>query len=121
MLSNPANRRALRYSDVLLFAAEASNEVDNPTDAVQYLNMVRSRVGLAAVVTTDKDSLRAAIYHERRVELALEGDRFWDVVRQGNGAKAFGARGFKAGTNEVFAIPQAAIDACNKLTQNSGY
>jgi hypothetical protein len=121
ILSNPANWRAIRYSDVLLFAAEASNEVDNPTDALKYLNMVRSRVGLSAVVTTDKDSLRTAIFHERRVELALEGNRFWDVVRQGNGAAVFGARGFKAGIHEVFPIPQTAIDACNTLTQNSGY
>jgi hypothetical protein len=121
MASHPANWRAIRYSDVLLFDAEASNEIGNATDALKYLNMVRARVGLAAVVTTDTDSLRTAIYHERRVELAMEGHRFWDVVRQGRGAAVFGSMGFQAGKNEVFAVPQSEIDSCGKVTQNPGY
>jgi hypothetical protein len=121
MASCPANWRAIRYSEVLLFDAEASNEIDNTTDALKYLNMVRSRAGLPSVTTTNKDSLRNAIYHERRVELALEGHRFWDVVRQGRGAAVFGAMGFKAGIHEVFAVPQSEIDSCSGLTQNAGY
>jgi hypothetical protein len=121
MRNSPANWRAIRYSEILLFAAEASNEVDETADALKYLNMVRARVGLPAVTTTDKAELRNAIYHERRVELAMEGDRFWDVVRQGRGAEVFGPRGFKKGINEVFPVPQAEIDSCALLTQNVGY
>jgi hypothetical protein len=121
MGSHPANWRAIRYSEVLLFDAEGSNEISNTADALKYLNMVRARVGLPAVTTTDKDSLRNAIYHERRVELAMEGHRFWDVVRQGRGAAVLGSMGFVAGKSEVFAVPKSEIDTCSKLTQNAGY
>jgi starch-binding outer membrane protein, SusD/RagB family len=121
MANAPANWRAIRYSEVLLFAAEASNENGNTAQALVNLNRVRARAGLAACTVTGKDSLRSAIYHERRVELALEGHRFWDVVRQGRGSQVFGSMGFVYGKNEIFAVPKTEIESCTRLTQNPGY
>jgi starch-binding outer membrane protein, SusD/RagB family len=121
MANAPANWRAIRYAEVLLFAAEASNEIGNVSDAAVYLNMVRARAGLPAAVAADKDGMRNAIYHERRVELALEGHRFWDVVRQGRGGAVFGSMGFQTGINEIFPVPQSARDSCGSLSQNPGY
>ncbi len=118
---SPNNRRIIRYADLLLFHAEAANELSNPTAALASLNAVRARVGLAAVTTTDQAQLRTAIYKERRVELAMEGHRFFDVVRQGRGEAVFGKYGFIKGKHEVFPIPQAEINACPLLTQNPGY
>jgi len=117
----PNNWRAIRYAEVLLFHAEAANENGNAAAALVSLNKVRSRAGLLPVATMDKDSLRTAIYHERRVELALEGQRFFDVVRQGRGATVFGSMGFAKGINEIFAIPQIELDVCGSLRQNTGY
>jgi hypothetical protein len=125
----PNNWRAIRFSEVLLFHAEAANENGNAAGALVSLNRVRTRAGLTATPAgLSQDSLRKVIYHERRVELALEGHRFWDVVRQGRGAEVFGSsaanapiKGFVPTVNEVFAIPQIEIDVCSKIIQNNGY
>jgi hypothetical protein len=115
----PGNWRVMRYAELLLFHAEAANEMNNPTPALRSLNTVRARVGMLKVTTTDQDSLRNAIYHERRVELGLEGHRFYDLVRQGRGRalKVLGKNGFKTG-KEYFPIPQIELDVCSKMTQN---
>lgn len=125
------NVRVLRYADVLLMNAEAANEIGgtaNVTLALADLEKVRARARggntaiLPAVTTTDKAQLRTAIWHERQVELAMEFDRFFDVIRQGRGAAVFGAKGFKTGINEVMPIPQNEIDvSAGVLTQNPGY
>jgi starch-binding outer membrane protein, SusD/RagB family len=122
------NRRLIRYSEVLLIAAEASNEDGKTSQALQYLNEVRARARegnnsiLPDVTTTNQDSLRTAILHERRVELALEGDRFWDLVRTGNAVAVLGPLGFQSGKNELLPIPQSEIDLSEgSLTQNPGY
>jgi hypothetical protein len=122
------NIRVLRFADVLLMNAEAANELNNPQQALTSLNRVRKRARgnnaavLPDVTTTNKDQLRQAIWRERRVELALEFDRFFDVIRQGRGQEVFGAQGFQAGRNEVMPIPQTEIDlSAGVLTQNPGY
>lgn len=122
------NIRVIRYADVLLMNAEAANELGNTAEALQSLNMVRARArgGNAAVLpdvtTTNKDELRNAIWHERRVEFAMEFDRFFDLVRQGRAAQVLGPKGFVAGKNEVWPIPQTEIDlSAGVLTQNPGY
>jgi starch-binding outer membrane protein, SusD/RagB family len=116
------NIRVIRYAEVLLMNAEAANEQGDATKARQSLNAVRARVGLPAVTTSDKNALRLAIWNERRVELAMEFDRYFDVIRQGRGAEVFGAKGWKAGKNEVWPIPQNEIDiSAGVLTQNNGY
>lgn len=118
----------LRYADVLLMNAEANNELGNNSAALASLEMVRARARagnnaiLPPVTTTDQATLRTAIWNERHVELAMEFDRYFDVIRQGRGAAVFGARGWKAGKNEVWPIPQNEIDlSAGVLTQNPGY
>ena len=118
----------LRYADVLLMNAEANNELGNTTAALASLEMVRARARagnvaiLPPVVTTDKTALQLAIWNERHVELAMEFDRYFDVIRQGRAAQIFGPRGWKAGKNEVWPIPQNEIDlSAGVLTQNPGY
>jgi hypothetical protein len=122
------NFRVIRYSDVLLMNAEAANELGNTAQALSSLEQVRARARqgnpniLPAVTTTDQAQLRQAIYRERRVELAMEYDRYFDVIRQGRGAEVFGPKGWVAGRNEVWPIPQTEIDLSGGLlTQNPGY
>lgn len=122
------NIRVIRYAEVLLMNAEAANELGNTTQALSSLNQVRARARggnnaiLPDVTTTDKNQLREAIWRERRVELAMEFDRFFDLVRQGRAATVLASKGFVAGKNEVWPIPQNEIDLSGGvLTQNSGY
>jgi hypothetical protein len=123
------NYRAIRYADVLLMNAEANNELDHPADALISLELVRARARtgapagtLPAVVTTDKATLRNAIWKERRSEFAMEYDRYFDVIRQGRGLVVFGPQGWKANKNEVWPVPQSEIDlSAGTLTQNPGY
>lgn len=116
------NFRTIRFAGVLLMAAEANNRKTTPDDvkAKVYLNRVRQRAFGDNLhdVTTTGTALKQAIWDERRLELAMEGDRFFDLVRTGQaGAKI---TGFVAGKNEVFPIPQQEIDISG-LTQNPGY
>jgi hypothetical protein len=114
------NRRIIRYADVLLMAAEALNENGKSAEALTYLNQVRARVGLAPISETGKDALREIIFHERRVELALEGHRFWDLIRTNRAAAVLGPYGFIPGKHEVLAIPLAEVDL-GGLEQNEGW
>jgi hypothetical protein len=75
------NWPVLRYSDVLLMLAETINEQSGPGNAYQYINQVRARAGLVALSGLDQETFRAAIRHERRVELAFENDRWFDLKR----------------------------------------
>jgi len=122
------NFRVLRFADVLLMNAEAANEQGNTSQALTSLNRVRARARggnsniLPDVTTTDKDALRQAIWKERQVELAMENDRYFDVIRQGRALQVFGPKGWKANKNEVWPIPQNEIELSgNLLTQNPGY
>lgn len=116
------NYRAIRYADVLLMAAEANNRAAAPNDAKAqvYLNQVRARAfgdNLHNVNATGT-ALRTAIWDERRLELGMEGHRFFDLVRTGQAASKI--TGWVANKNEVFPIPQAEVDVSG-LTQNPGY
>lgn len=119
------NFRIIRYSDVLLMAAEALNKsaAPNDTKAQQYLNTVRRRAfqvsDASHDVTATGASLYSAILNERRLELAMEGERFFDLVRTGQAATVLGPN-FKTGKNELFPIPQQEI-LVSRLTQNPGY
>jgi hypothetical protein len=114
----PANWRSIRFADVLLFHAEAANEMGNTTASLESLNRVRKRVSMPPVAVTGKEELREAIYHERRVELGLEGHRFFDLVRQGRAADVLGKNGFLKGKHEYFPIPQLELDVCDKIVPN---
>jgi hypothetical protein len=116
------NYRAIRYADVLLMAAEAYNRSTTPNDtkAQQYLNLVRARAfgdNLHNITSTGA-TLKQAIWDERRLELAMEGERFFDLVRTGQAVGKI--TGFQVGKHEVFPIPQLEIDI-SVLTQNNGY
>jgi hypothetical protein len=116
------NFRTIRYAEVLLMAAEANNRSTAPNDvkAQGYLNQVRQRAFGDANhnVTAAGAALKQAIWDERRLELAMEGDRFFDLVRTGQAATKI--TGFKTGKNEVFPIPQSEVDVSG-LAQNPGY
>ncbi|MBC6605411.1 RagB/SusD family nutrient uptake outer membrane protein [Hymenobacter sp. BT188] len=121
----PKNVRILRYAEVLLINAEAARQLGNTAVAATSLNLVRRRAGLAAIPAPTLQQ----IWQERRVELALEQDRFFDLVRQesvqpGRIVPIFAAQGktFVKGKHELFPIPQAQIDLSGgQLTQNPGY
>lgn len=114
----------LRYAEILLINAEANLELGNYDAALESLNEVRNRAGLDDLEFESEQQLRSAIWHERRVELAQEGDRFFDLVRQGRAAEVLQALGkqFTPGVNEIFAIPANQITLSNNvLVQNPGY
>lgn len=123
----------LRYADVLLMAAEALNEIGYGNEkALKYLNMVRKR-SHATVHTYEglnsQAKFREAIATERRLELAFENHRWFDLVRTGKALAVVNANNggsvLTVDAKEhqlLFPIPQNQIDAsANKLIQNSGY
>ncbi len=145
----------IRYADVLLMAAEAEIEVGSLATARTYINMVRARaknpiswvqgapanyvINLYTAPFTSQAYARDAVRFERRLELAEEGHRFFDLVRWGIAAEVLNTylakeklkrvykqtASFTAGKNEYFPIPATIIDISAKggniLTQNPGY
>lgn len=118
-LTSPVNYRAIRFADVLLMAAEAHNRAGNDATALSYVNQVRSRVNLDPI-SSGGSQLTQDIWNERRLELAGEGFRFFDLVRTDQASAAI--EGFTAGKNELFPLPQIEIDlAGGKWSQNPNY
>ena len=116
----PKNIRIMRYADVLLMYAESALH-GTAANADGAVNQLRLRAGLGNKSGVTKND----IWQERRVELAMEHDRFWDLVRQGRAAQVMQASGktnFVAGKHELLPIPSVQIQLSgNKLTQNPGY
>ena len=115
------NMRLIRYAEVLLIYAEALVEgavIESASgmSADAALNMVRERAGLSAIGAT-----RESIWEERRAELAMEDDRFFDLVRTGQAAAVLASKGFKAGVNEVFPTPSNQIQINTGLVKTPGY
>ena len=129
-LNRTTNFRVIRFSDVLLMAAE----LDSPSKQL-YLDRVRTRVGLASVPATSEN-----IWRERRLELSLEGIRYFDVLRQGmtyasqelshtgiRGPRYLGEQeifnvSFNPATRGFLPIPQTEIDlSAGVFNQNAGY
>lgn len=130
------NSKQIRYADVRLMYAEAALAKNNPGKAKDLINEVRTRAGLDSITVADDKALR----HERRCELAMEGHRWFDLVRwegvDGNGLKAHmdaykateteeaksHIQEFVSGKHELFPIPQEEIQL-NPTTfeQNPGY
>ena len=124
------NIRLIRYADVLLMGAESANEKGIPGEAIDYLEQVRARARgtntniLPKVTTTDQGELREAIRHERRVELGLEFDRFYDLVRWGIAKEVLHAAGKTnyQDKNALLPLPQTEIDKSKGvLVQNPDY
>lgn len=125
--TNPEDFVVYRYADVLLMKAEALNESGSTQDAVVPLNIVRSRAGLGAIsASVSQDELREKIIHERRIEFAFEGHRWFDLIRLNNGDYAVNflkSIGKSNVTKDrlLFPIPQTEIDSNPLMTQNPGY
>ena len=122
----PQNFVVYRFADVLLMKAEALNELGQTAQAYEPLNTVRRRAGLASVANLSQDEMRDKIIHERRIELAFEGHRWFDILRIGNGDYAVNflhSIGKTRATKErlLFPIPQTEMDANSLMTQNPGY
>ena len=124
------NIRLIRYSDVVLMAAESANELGNTSEAQKDLEMVRARARggnpdiLPEITSLDQSVLREAIRHERRVELGLEFDRFYDLVRWGIAEQVLHAAGKLnyQPKNALLPIPQDEIDKSKGvLKQNPDY
>lgn len=110
----------IRLADVILLYAEALNENGNTTAAVAELNKIRTRAGLANATATTQQEVRTAIANERRLELAFEGQRWFDLVRTGTAEAELGVT-----INSdflLFPIPISEILATGGvITQNPGY
>jgi hypothetical protein len=124
--NSPMNFPVLRYADVLLMKAEALNELGRTSEAEAPLNEVRTRAGLQVVTGLSKDAFREKVLVERRIELAFEGQRWFDLIRVDNGLYAIDFLHSIGKTNMtakhlLFPIPQKEIDANPNLTQNPGY
>lgn len=130
--NSPGNVRIYRYADLLLVAAEAMNENGKSAEAMNIVNQIRKRARgsfpaslvLPELSSNGKDADRQAIWKERRVELAMEQHRWFDLVRQKRAADVMQKAGknFVPNKNELLPIPQTEIDISNgSLTQNKGY
>jgi starch-binding outer membrane protein, SusD/RagB family len=131
--NSPMNFPVLRYADVLLMKAEALNELGKATEAQlpssdpnATLNKVRLRAGLPDVSGLTQSALREKILHERRMELAFEGQRWFDLIRVNNGQYGLSFLHSIGKTNAstkhlLLPIPQQERDVNPNLTQNPGY
>jgi hypothetical protein len=117
------NIRYLRLGEIYLIQAEAANELGLTSQALTALNTIRDRVDLPAVTTTDQSELRRAIWKERRLELAFEHDRWFDLVRTGEaqGAMAANDKIFIVGKHELFPIPNQQMIDTPEMTQNPNW
>ncbi len=120
----------LRLADILLLKAEALNELGDVSGAAALVNQVRTRVFLPNTTATTTENMRLAIEKERRLELAFEAHRWFDLKRNGRlipvMTNAVGADGLPKGYNVttnrlVWPIPQSELDKNTKLVQNPGY
>ncbi len=121
--SNP--QIVLRLGDIYLLLAEAYFQTGDVTNAALYVNKVRHRAHLADLGSVTLQDIK----NERRLETALEGDRYFDLVRWGDAANTLDTLGFQDGTpgvktNALFPIPQQEINrttGASALIQNPGY
>jgi hypothetical protein len=116
VINYPNNVIEIRLSDVYLMEAEALVRGNGDlAKAQQYLDAVRARVGLPSIPATLDN-----IYNERRLELATEGHRFFDLVRTGKASTVLAPKGFTPNKNEILPIPLSELNN-TKLVQNPGY
>ncbi len=118
-----ANWKVIRYADVLLMYAEVLNENGKTGESLTPLNAVRSRAGLPAYSLSNMDDIREKIYQERRMELAFEGHRWFDLLRTGRALETLAPLGMQ-GFRVLFPIPLSQIQVINNpaiFPQNPGY
>jgi starch-binding outer membrane protein, SusD/RagB family len=106
-----------RYAEVLLFLAESLNEQGKTAEAATYLNQIRTRAGLVATKAVAQADMRTAIYQERRVELAFENKRWFDLVRTGRVKDVITAYGARVKANPLdYYFPKGAVPPPNAFT-----
>lgn len=117
------NIRVLRLAEVYLIRAEAANELGMTQVAEESLNMVRERVGLDPITGLSQADMRQQIWDERRLELAFEHDRWFDLVRTGQASQVMTALGkaFEEGKHERFPIPENQLIQTPEMEQNPGW
>ena len=118
-----ANWKVIRYADVLLMYAEALNENGKTNEAMIILNQVRKRAGVNVYSNLAQLDTREKIYLERRLELSLEGHRWFDLARTGRAYSIMQTYGMKPHMT-VFPIPLTQIQVINNpaiFPQNPGY
>ncbi|MGB4400207.1 MAG: RagB/SusD family nutrient uptake outer membrane protein [Daejeonella sp.] len=107
-----------RYSEVLLLLAESLNEQNKSMEAATYMNQVRSRAGLANYMAVSQADMRDALFRERRVELAFENKRWFDLVRSGTAIAVITAYGNRIKANPLdYYYPKGAVPPGNAFTQ----
>jgi hypothetical protein len=122
------NDRALRYDDVLLMLAESLTMEEKVTEAYPYMKQIRDRANLAALPTGyTQDQMMEEIQHQRMIEFAREGQRFYDLKRWGllqqelNNSDKVGKGNFTSPKYDLLPIPQAEINSNPKMKQNSNW
>jgi len=127
---SPQNYIFIRLADILLLKAEALNETGDLAGAAALVNQVRTRVSLPNTTANTQEAMRLAIEKERRLELAFEGCRWYDLKRTGrvieviNSVTNFGGVNMSYNLNQnklIWPVPQAELDKNIQLTQNPGY
>jgi len=121
----------IRLADILLLKAEALNELGSTGAAADLVNQIRNRVNLPNTTASGQEEMRLAIAKERRLELAFEGHRWFDLKRTGRaievmnnvkGPDGVTPIGYNLTPNRlIWPIPQAEMDKNSNLVQNSGY
>ena len=130
-MPSPQNYIFIRLADILLLKAEALNEQGDVAGAAALVNQVRSRVQLPNTTAGTQEAMRLAIEKERRLELAFEGHRWYDLKRTGRAIEVMNNAkgpdgvtpiGYNLTPNRlVWPIPQAEMDKNSNLVQNDGY
>jgi hypothetical protein len=127
---SPQNYILMRLADIILLKAEALNELGDVVGAAQLVNQIRNRVDLPNTTASTKEQMRLAIEKERRLELAFEGHRWFDLKRTGRAIEVMNNMtgpdgsnfGYNLTPNGLFwPIPQSELDKNELLTQNPGY
>jgi hypothetical protein len=130
---NETNVILMRYADILMMFAEATNELEGPTQEVyDAVNQVRARANMPPFREgMSQAEMREEIKHERHVEFPWEGTRYFDLIRWGDAEEViptvtlFGEslddRVFNDPKHDLWPIPQKEIDLNPKMTQNPGY
>jgi hypothetical protein len=122
----------VRLADIILLKAEALNKLGRTGEAIPLVNAIRARVNLPGITVSSPTDVGLAILNERRLELAFEGERWFDLLRYGaqytidlmNKQVDGSGKNFNYNVDQhrlIYPIPQVDMDNNPKLTQNPGY
>ena len=130
--NSPDNEILIRLADIILLKAEALNQTSQTAQAIPLINQIRARVMLPPTTASTQTDVAAAILKERRLELALEGHRWLDLLRAGasytislmNSQVDPTGKSLNYSLTQnklLFPVPQSERDLDKNLSQNPGY